>query len=213
MSNNATVLLLHAAIVGAWSLNVLAKRLAAQNFTVINLPYPNRRMTIFECADHIAPTWKKLAAEANDAPIHIVGHSMGGLVARRLLALYQPKNFGRLLTLGTPHLGSPMADKLHTCSLYQWAFGPVGNELVTGRPIDWPAPWPPPYEIGLLAGNIPIGPGSLTLKGKSDGTVLAESSQPAGGTDYCTVSATHTTLPCVRATADRGGRFLREGTF
>ncbi len=211
-NHSETVLLLHAAVVGAWSLNLLAQRIQARGFRAVNLPYPNRRLTIFEAAEDMAPLWEKLAAGAT-GPIHIIGHSMGGLVARRLLSLHRPPGFGRLLTLGTPHLGSPLADKLHRYGFYHWLFGPAGQDLLTGRPIDWPAPWPPPYEIGLLAGSIPIGPGSLTLKGKSDGTVPAESSQPSGGTDYFTVPATHTTIPYVRITAEAGGRFLRSGRF
>ncbi len=206
-AHNNTALLLHAAIVGARSLCLLAKRLRAQGFRTVNLPYPNRELTISECAGRLVPAWEKLAADA-PGPIHIIGHSMGGLVARRLLALAQPPNFGRLLTLGTPHLGSPLADRLKAYAFYRLLFGPAGQELTTGRPIDWLAPWPPPYEIGLLAGSLPIGPGSLILGRESDGTVLHASSQPAGGTEYFTVAATHITIPFVKATAETAGKFL-----
>lgn len=211
-NNNETVLLLHAAMRSPGSLKLLADRLEAKGFTVVNLAYPNRRLTVFECADYIAPTWRKLAA-ASPGRVHIIGHSMGGLVARRLLELHRPPNFGRLLTLGTPHLGSPLADKLREYDFYQKAFGPVGQELVTGRPIDWPAPWPPPYEIGLIAGSVPIGPGALTLEGPSDGTVPAESAQPKGGAAYGAVMANHSTIPYARATAELAARFLLEGSF
>lgn len=40
----------------------------------------------------------------------LVGHSMGGLVGRGYLAAYGSEHVRALVTLGTPHLGSPFAD-------------------------------------------------------------------------------------------------------
>ncbi|HET7230883.1 MAG TPA: alpha/beta fold hydrolase [Longimicrobium sp.] len=40
----------------------------------------------------------------------LVGHSMGGLVGRGYLAAYGPEHVRAVITLGTPHLGSPVAD-------------------------------------------------------------------------------------------------------
>jgi pimeloyl-ACP methyl ester carboxylesterase len=39
-------------------------------------------------------------------PVHLVGHSMGGLVARAALAGEAAHIIGRIITLGTPHAGS-----------------------------------------------------------------------------------------------------------
>lgn len=54
---------------------------------------------------------EQIAAAFPDEPVHLIGHSMGGLDARRLLA--DPAWSGRILsltTIGTPHLGSALAD-------------------------------------------------------------------------------------------------------
>ena len=46
-----------------------------------------------------------------DQPVHVIGHSMGGLDARRLLADSSWSNrVLSLTTIGTPHLGSTLAD-------------------------------------------------------------------------------------------------------
>ena len=212
-SRPAEVVLLHAAVVGRWSLFLFARRLRALGFVTHNLPYPNRRLNVADCAEHLLPVWRRLADTNPDSPLHLAGHSMGGLVARRLLHLYQPPRFGRLVTLGTPHLGSPLADRLHHWSFYKWLFGPAGQDLVTDRDLSWPAPWPPPYPIGLIAGTIPIGPGSLHLRYPSDGTVTRHSAQPFGGTDYALVRATHTTIPYRQKTARLTAGFLNTGRF
>ncbi|MGC8640997.1 MAG: esterase/lipase family protein [Isosphaeraceae bacterium] len=57
-----------------------------------------------------------------DEPVHLIGHSLGGLDARRLLA--DPYWRGRVLsltTIGTPHLGSILADfaKLKVGRIYR----------------------------------------------------------------------------------------------
>jgi triacylglycerol lipase len=64
-----------------------------------------------------------------DEPVHIIGHSMGGLDARELLT--DPAWSGRVLsvtTISTPHLGSTMAD------LARRTFGPVYRFL---KAIGW----------------------------------------------------------------------------
>ena len=209
---DGTIILLHAAVVDYRSLAIYGRRLAKLGFMVHNLGYQNRELNVFDCAESLLAAFKNRANKSN-RPIHLIGHSMGGLVARRLVYLHRPENLGGIVTLGTPHLGSPLADLLHKYKFYQKLFGPAGQDLVTGRPIDWVAPWPPPCPIGLIAGGLPVGPGSLNLPRPHDGTVTKASAQPDGGTDYATVPATHTTLHLLKRTARLSARFLRTGRF
>lgn len=210
-----TVVLLHAAVVSHRSLFVLARRLKNRGFRIFNLDYPNRKLGVLDCADSLYPMFRDLSVVSARAGgrIHIVGHSMGGLVARHLLQMYQPPNFGRLVTLGTPHRGSRLADVLQDWFIYEKLFGPAGDDLVTNQRLNWVGPWPPPYEIGLIAGTVPIGPGLFLLRHPSDGTVARGSAQPPGGTDYATVRATHTLIPFLKKTADLTARFFRTGRF
>ncbi|MDR0363307.1 MAG: alpha/beta fold hydrolase [Planctomycetota bacterium] len=207
-----TVVLLHAAVVGAWSLALFGGRLAEYGFAVWNIGYPNRKLSIPDCAGHLVGEWRRIADGAR-GPVHLVGHSMGGLVARRLAHLYAPRNLGRIVTFGTPHRGSPLADALHRFRGFQWLFGPAGRDLVTSRPLDWIAPWPPPCDIGFVSGSVPVGPGMFTLAPPHDGTVPLSSSRPPGGTDAVLVPATHTTIPCLSRTAGLTAAFLRSGRF
>lgn len=53
---------------------------------------------------------KALEMYSNNAQIDIVAHSMGGLVSRSMIEQYHGSKYvNRLITLGTPHEGSPLA--------------------------------------------------------------------------------------------------------
>jgi triacylglycerol lipase len=57
-----------------------------------------------------------------DEPVHLIGHSMGGLDARQLLAdPWWQKRVLSLTTIGTPHLGTALADfaKLRVGRIYR----------------------------------------------------------------------------------------------
>lgn len=204
--------LLHAAVVNHASLKLFGRRLTRLGFQVLIPLYPNRRLSVAGCAEWLIPMWRTVS-EAAEGPVHLAGHSMGGLVARRLIHLYRPPNLGRLVTMGTPHLGSPLADVFHKMGFYQKLFGPAGQDLVTGRDIGELCPWPPPCETGLIAGTVPIGPGTWLLPFDSDGTVTRISAQPFGATDYARVPASHITIPCLKRTAAITADFFLTGSF
>lgn len=53
---------------------------------------------------------RQIGSLANEAPIDIVAHSMGGLVSRSMIEQYGGAEFiNKLITIGTPHKGSPLA--------------------------------------------------------------------------------------------------------
>jgi triacylglycerol lipase len=50
-----------------------------------------------------------------DEPVHVIAHSMGGLDARHMIThLGMHERVTALVTLGTPHRGSPVADRVST---------------------------------------------------------------------------------------------------
>lgn len=60
-------------------------------------------------ADMLQEILNSLAYYHIDEPITIVGHSAGGLVARVALVKYGKGNVKRLITIASPHLGTPRA--------------------------------------------------------------------------------------------------------
>ncbi|VVM84195.1 hypothetical protein PS647_02479 [Pseudomonas fluorescens] len=73
------------------------------------------RQDNFHTAQKLAELLEKLHSQEPGARVTLVGHSMGGLVSRLLLeqTQYQQQpwfaSITQLITLGTPHLGAPLA--------------------------------------------------------------------------------------------------------
>lgn len=210
----AGVVLLHGISRTAASMRKIEHRLAAAGYHTANWTYPSRRHDLATIAEQLAP---KLAmfAEWQEAPIHFVTHSMGGLVLRALLARYRPPGLGRVVMLAPPNGGSELADRLHFLPPYRWWFGPAGKQLVTDRneesttlfgTID--------FELGIIAGRRSLYPlASLLLPRPNDGRVSVAATMVEGMTDHLTLPTTHPTIVRDPLAIEQVLAFLRDGRF
>ena len=62
-------------------------------------------------------------------PVHLVGHSLGGIVALRMLTIDPQAQVGRIVCMGSPLSGSSAADDL---SQYDWAQNVLGKSVAEG---------------------------------------------------------------------------------
>ncbi|MFO8132791.1 MAG: alpha/beta fold hydrolase [Thermoplasmatota archaeon] len=109
------VLLVH----GLWSdshmWDKMVQRLTADNFAVYTVDYPNvdspARVAVMEFASKVqAVRQEYLQQNVNASSVDVIGHSMGGVVARHYINQYQGSSevdVNTLITVGTPHKGSP----------------------------------------------------------------------------------------------------------
>ncbi len=137
-----TVVLLHGLGRTKASMARLAARLTAAGYHVENLGYPSRRLGLAACAAHLLPALSTIRRRAG-GPVVLVGHSMGGLVARYLAAA-DPDLAAGLVMLGTPNRGSEAADIVSGFRLGRRVFGPALHDLRTdacrrsrSRPARW----------------------------------------------------------------------------
>lgn len=214
MSETEGVLLLHGIARQAASLRPLERRLAAAGYATLNLDYPARRLGLADIAALIAPRVAAFGGET--ARLHIVTHSMGGLVARALLTRHRPAHLGRVVMLGPPNGGSEIADALHRFALYRRVFGPAGAELVTRRD---PAPsslfGPVDYPLGVIAGRRSLYPlaSLLLLPGPNDGRVAVARTRLEGMADHVVLPVAHPTMMWNRQVIAQTLHFLSEGRF
>lgn len=144
-------------------------------------------------------------------PAHLVGHSLGGLVAVQALADGDAAPpVGRVLCLGTPLCGSRAAGVLAGNRLTALYMGRSADLLCQGC-----ATWPPGREVGMVAGRVPRGFGALLARfeGEHDGTVSVEETRAPGLADHVVVEASHSGLLLSREALAQATHFLRNGRF
>jgi pimeloyl-ACP methyl ester carboxylesterase len=92
---------------GAWWW--LRRRLEAAGWTVATISLEPIYTGIDNYVEPLARRIDALLAETGASQLILVGHSMGGLVARAYLRRFGIRRVAKLVTLGTPHSGSRLA--------------------------------------------------------------------------------------------------------
>lgn len=198
------VLLLH----GIWNARSwvapLAWRLRSEGFDVEVFGYPS---VLGGPEVAIARLIERLSASE---PIHLVGHSLGGLVGLEVLRRAPDLPVPRLVCIGSPLCGSEAARQL---SQQAWA-GPLLGRSASLLQRGCEA-WQGQTQVGMVAGTIARGMGRLFVRfgGESDGTVAVAETRLPGLADHCTVAASHTGLVFSADAARQAAQFLREGRF
>ena len=144
--------------------------------------------------------------------LHLVGHSLGGLVAYRFLERFPERPCGRVVFLGTPAMASRAASAV---SRMAWARALLGHcvaeELLSARHREWSIA----RELGIIAGTLPLGLGQLFVHfdEDNDGSVAVSETRLPGATDCITLPVSHFGMLLSARVADEIGRFLTNGHF
>jgi len=181
--------------------------LRAEGFAVRRFSYPSWR-------GGLADNARLLSSLVNETPgnvIHLVAHSLGGLVALKMLSREPDARIRRVVLLGTPYAGCHCGFTL--------AALPVLGALV-GRTFEdcFSLPRPalqPAVEIGVIAGTRPIGFGRLIpgLARPNDGLVAVDETRIAAARDSISLNVSHSGMLVSRACAGQIANFLRTGSF
>ena len=145
--------------------------------------------------------------------MHLVGHSLGGILIRALFQYHPDQRPGRIVTLGAPHGGSGVARHLSRRACWRRAMGRGVAQLLTGVSRDWPLP---PRAIGVISGTRSFGMGRFLyrrLPRPNDGLLSAEESALPGARDSLVLPVSHTGMLFSRALARQVGVFLSTGHF
>ena len=177
----------------------------------------------YECHSFNYHVWGKPPAETAaklnefikkiDAPIvHIVAHSFGGIITLHLFDRFPFNKKGRIVLLASPVNGSAVGKRINANPMTRWVLGQSHVNGLSGDVPEWKG-W---QDIGVIAGNIPIGMGLVIAGGPDlphDGTVSVEEAQLKGATDSIIVRESHLSILMSASVAEQVIIFLRTGKF
>jgi pimeloyl-ACP methyl ester carboxylesterase len=202
------VILLHGLGSPGWSMALIARRLRTAGLRPHVLAYSGWSASIDEIVDGLLQEIEGLRL---DSGADVLGHSLGGLVARRLAERGRDAiGAEKLVMVGTPLLGNSFASFADRSGLGRLAFRKVWRDLVPSacarnhERIDG-------VRIGMIAGATP---GSAMLYGSpSDGVVSVQRTMGRSLDCHVVVPASHASLLVSNAAARHAVTFLRTGAF
>ena len=199
------MLLLHGLLMRSPALLPLSGRLRKRGYAPETFSYSTLWRGPGEAMERLA---MRLYAMGPD-PVHVVAHSLGGLIALETMSRYQKLPPGRVVCLGSPISGSSAARGLAGRGLGIMS-GRSGALLRGGL-----GALPPARQVGMIAGGHSVGLGKFfsTFDAQNDGTVMVWETRMSGLSDHAVVHSSHTGLVFSEQVADLIAAFLEFGRF
>lgn len=215
------VLLFHGLGRSSRSMRPLERALRAAGFAPTNVDYPSRCHTVPELVERVvAPEIDAL--RDGERPLHVVTHSLGGVLIRAYAATHPLPPGSRAVMLAPPHGGSEVADLLGGVWPFDAACGPTLGQLGTG---DASVPRGMGairgVEAGVIAGSVNVYPFGRAFRHGSgsgdraphDGLVSVESARADGVADFVVVRRGHGLIMRAPEAIRQTLSFLETGRF
>ena len=180
-----------------------------------NVHYVYYQSVLKSPAENAAIIQKKII-QLNLSNLHLVGHSLGGVLLMHLFDQIDPKESdlpeGRVVMLGSPVKGSWIAKKFSEWPIVSPLIAKSMPNALSG--LDIPE-WNTDRDWGMIAGTKGQGLGLITggMPSVSDGTVLLEETIHPKQKEHIQVEKSHTALLFSKKVADLTSRFLNTGSF
>lgn len=202
----AAVILVHGLWMGGWIMQGLRLRLLRRGYAAYTFAYPSVAQSLDEHARRLAAR----IGELREPVIHLVGHSLGGLVILRCLRDHGESRIGRIVLMGTPVRACMAGRRLENLV--------AGKQLLGASRDIWhglPEVFRPRGELGVIAGSRPWGMGRMLMRlpGTNDGVVRLEETEVAGMRDRIVLPLSHTGMLVSAQVARQAAVFLERGAF
>ena len=161
-------------------------------------------------AENAAKLHEEITA-LNVKTIHLVGHSLGGIVILHILKAFPDLPLGKVVLIGSPVRGSHVAKSIHKNVFLRPLLGrSVEDGLLGGAPdyaIDRP--------LGIITGSGVLGLSALLYPSgeNSDGVVKHSETQLKNVSDQVNIPYSHSVMIFSKQCAAHVVRFIQTGSF
>ncbi|MDP4126605.1 MAG: alpha/beta fold hydrolase [Bacillota bacterium] len=210
---NKTVVLIHGFFRNESDMTTLKSNLTGLGYHCVSLNLPTRFGTLEDCKDVLKIELDRRLSQMPEQPIHLVGHSMGGLIIRSYLASNYFPNLGRCVLIAPPNNGSKLADI--ACTLFPpivHVFKPLNDLKSNGNRIPLPINRTVP-DIGVIAGNKRTLLLGILLPNENDGRVEVVSTKLEEMKDFIVTGYGHNEIHHKEDVAILVDNFLSTGHF
>jgi pimeloyl-ACP methyl ester carboxylesterase len=205
-AESPVVVLIHGLYMHGVTMALLARALRRDGYRTVAFSYPSLRRAPRENAAGLRNFIERL----DSGTVHLLAHSLGGLLVRHLFSLPNALPAGRIVTLGTPHKSNSIAQALDRHRLRFVLGRSVEAGLLGSVP-----PWSEERELGSVAGTRNLGVGRLIsrLPGPADGAVTVEETRLPGMADHICLPVSHIQMLVSAAVAAQASVFFETGRF
>ncbi len=192
----------------------MARALEGEGYLVLNPGYPSRKADVRTLAQQSITQALATFRRTGCTRLHVVTHSMGGILLRAFLAEEEVAELGHVVMLAPPNGGSELVDRLRHLPGFAWFNGPAGLELGTGTDGLPGQLGPAAFSVGIIAGSRCRDPFlSRLLPRPNDGKVSVERTRLAGMRDFLELPYGHTFLMNRPEIISQTVHFLKKGFF
>lgn len=207
-TNDTIVVLLPGLWMPAWVMLLLQRKLERAGFGCVRFGYRSARAGLAENSARLAAFVRALGRSR----VHVVGHSLGGVLALHATATHALHEVHRIVMLGSPWRDSFAARKLGRHGFGRWMIGEtVPQWLACARPSP-----PSGVEVGVIAGTMSAGLGMLFAPGMPkphDGVIRVEETAVSGMSARTEAHVSHAGMLWSQRVGRLVTHFLLHGRF
>ena len=191
---------------------LIKRRLEAEHdWRALMFSYPSLTRSIDENAESLAEFLDSHGLER----VHLLGHSLGGVVALRMLATLPVSIQGRVVCLGSPLTGSRAAEVVNTLDFADLFSSSLKAGVIDASANEWGREVCDTHDVGVIAGTVGRGLGRFVagIKEANDGTIAVSETRLEGATDHLVMDVSHNRLLTSPTVIDQAATFLSQGRF